>query len=80
MRSLEWVDLTYIAKHRADDPSQLRPMYYSNLVEYKGEGASKTKQKKPAYHNVLTFVKRYAKRGAVSMGIYLLTYLPYIGP
>jgi len=31
MESLDWVDRTYIAKHKADDPRNLRAMYYPNL-------------------------------------------------
>ena len=31
MRSLEWVDKTYIAKHKDEDPATLRKLYYHNF-------------------------------------------------
>lgn len=83
MKSLEWVDHTYVVKHKSEDPTTLRAMYYPNLRQY-GDSKQVTggppKDKKSVYRNVLLFAQRYAKRAAISMGIYLLTFVPYIGP
>jgi len=58
-------------------------MYYLNLNRYGGSEqvtGGPPKDKKSVYRNVFLFVQRYAKRAATSMGIYLLTFVPYIGP
>jgi len=83
MKSLEWVDHTYIVKHKSEDPTTLRPMYYPNLSQYGGSEqvtGGPPKDKKSVYRNMFLFLQRYAIRAATSMGIYLLTFVPYIGP
>ncbi|KAF8537410.1 hypothetical protein BDD12DRAFT_846951 [Trichophaea hybrida] len=82
MTSLEWVDQTYLVKHKSDDPSTLRAMYYPNLRMYqpnKSTPGSPRKEKKSPYYGVIKFGQQYARRAAISMGIYLLTFVPYIG-
>lgn len=83
MRSLDWVDQTYLAKHKSDDPSTLRAMYYPNLQLYKpnepAAGSPRREKKPPPYSALLKFGQKYATRAAISMGIYLLTFAPYVG-
>lgn len=82
MRSLDWVDQTYLAKHKSDDPSTLRAMYYPNLRLYKPNepaAGSSRREMKPRYSGLLKFGQKYATRAAISMGIYLLTFAPYVG-
>jgi hypothetical protein len=82
MTSLDWVDQTYRVKHKPDDPSTLRAMYYPNLCMYQpNESApgSPRREKKSSYHAVIAFGKQYARRAAISMIIYFLTFVPYIG-
>lgn len=77
MDSLQWVDQTYIEKHKTDDASQLRSMYYPNLKLY-SEHAQSTKTKNP-YQAMKAFAFRFGKKAAVSLGVYLLSLLPYVG-
>lgn len=78
MDSLQWVDQTYAQKHKTDDPSQLRAMYYPNLKLY-SELAPSTKTKKDPYQALKAFGYRFGKKAVVSLGVYLLSLLPYIG-
>jgi len=80
MESLDWVDRTYIAKHKSDDPTQLRAMYYPNLVQYPnhGPGAQKGQKKKPM-DAVLAFLLRFGRRAGISLAVYLLSFLPVVG-
>lgn len=77
MESLDWVDRTYIAKHRSDDPSKLRAMYYPNLRQYSTHGD--TSQKKKPKDAVLNFLIRFGKRSGTSLIIYALSFIPYLG-
>lgn len=78
MDSLQWVDMTYIQKHKHDeDPSKLRAMYYPSLRLYKKSDGS-TNSTSTA-ENVSMFLFRFARRGAISLGVFLLSYLPYVG-
>lgn len=78
MQSLRWVDKTYIQKHNNDDPSQLRNMYYPNLSLYQVDSRDL------AIHShrgspLLRFVARFARKGAMSLIIFVCSYIPYIG-
>lgn len=77
MDSLQWVDQTYIAKHKSDDPNTLRAMYYPNMRMYSTHGDSS--KKKAPMDAVMTFLYRYGRRAALSLGIYMLSYLPIVG-
>lgn len=77
MDSLEWVDQTYIQKHKSEDPSHLRAMYYPNLRLYSQH--AETAQKKDPYKAMGAFLKRFGKKAALSLGIYLLSFVPYVG-
>lgn len=77
MDSLQWVDQTYIAKHKSEDPSELRALYYPNLRMYSQH--AETKQKKDPYKAMIAFLQRFGKKAALSLGVYLLSFLPYVG-
>lgn len=82
MTSLEWVDHTYLEKHRSDDPSKLRALYSPNLQQYKPNApipGAALKEKKPAYEVIYAYAKRYLTRAAISLAIYFLSFMPYIG-
>ncbi|PGG95642.1 hypothetical protein AJ79_09933 [Helicocarpus griseus UAMH5409] len=77
MQSLRWVDSTYIQKHKSDNPEGLRAMYYPNLRMYstKGEGQSFSDLASASK----AFVMRHGRRTVISLTVYLLSLLPYVG-
>lgn len=77
MNSLQWVDLTYVQKHKLDSPDSLRDMYYPNLRLYKtSDGSTHSTSTAEA---VSMFLFRFAKKGAISLVIFALSYLPLVG-
>lgn len=77
MDSLQWVDQTYTAKHINEDPTTLRPMYYSNLKLYTTHGeTSKPRRPKDA---ALIFLKRYGRKAALSLLLYIASFTPVVG-
>lgn len=77
MDSLRWVDTTYVSKHKHEDPDSLRDMYYPNLRQYKQrDGSTHSKSSAEA---VTMFVWRFVRKASVSLAIFALSYLPYIG-
>ena len=77
MGSLHWVDQTYIQKHKSDDPQTLRAMYYQNLRMYSTHGDPSSK--KSPMDAIIAFLIRYGRRAGISLVVYALSYLPYIG-
>jgi hypothetical protein len=77
MDSLHWVDQTYLQKHKTDDPSHLRALYYPNLAMYSEHG--ETAEKKEPYKAIKLFLLRFGKKAGLSLGIYLLSFLPVVG-
>ncbi|KAL8735538.1 MAG: hypothetical protein Q9166_000706 [cf. Caloplaca sp. 2 TL-2023] len=77
MDSLQWVDQTYLQKHKSEDPSALRAMYYPNLRMYSTHGDA-SKHKAP-FDAAMSFLYRYGHRATMSLGIYMLSYLPIVG-
>lgn len=77
MNSLQWVDQTYLQKHKSEDPSGLRAMYYPNLRLYSEH--AKTAQKKEPKEAMTAFFMRFGKKAVLSLGIYLLSFIPYVG-
>ncbi|KAL4920988.1 hypothetical protein BDW62DRAFT_198436 [Aspergillus aurantiobrunneus] len=77
MESLNWVDTTYVQKHKREDPKTLRAMYYPNLVEYSSK-ADKG-QSKPVLEALLKFLKRYGRKVGMLLGIYLASLVPVVG-
>ena len=77
MDSLQWVDKTYIQKHKSEDPNTLRAMYYPNLRMYTTHGDT-SKHREPM-DATLAFLIRYSRRAGLSLAIYMLSYLPVVG-
>lgn len=80
MESLKWVDETYMAKHKSEDPKSLRAMYWPNLSKYYSDQApvSKSRKKHPL-EGIDLFLMRYGKKAMLSLTFYLLSHTPYIG-
>jgi hypothetical protein len=84
MDSLKWVDQTYTEKHKSEDPSTLRPMYYSNLQLYSTYGGDPTmtstsKPRRRPKDAAMLFMIRYGRKAALSLLVYILSYLPVVG-
>jgi hypothetical protein len=79
MDSLRWVDQTYIQKHKSEDPTNLRSMYYPNLSKYSTHGELEKKQRRSALDGVVAALKRYSRRALISLTVYSLTFLPVAG-
>ncbi|KAF2858851.1 hypothetical protein K470DRAFT_220377 [Piedraia hortae CBS 480.64] len=81
MDSLAWVDRTYVQKHHSEDPAALRAMYYPNLRLYDTRGSEVERKPRHSTSDAVTaFLKRFGKRTATSLVVYLASFLPYIGP
>jgi hypothetical protein len=78
MNSLEWVDQTYYEKHEGENPNDLRATYHPNLKQYSTKGTNSDKNKDP-YAALQSFLMRFGKKAAISLGVYLLSLLPYVG-
>jgi hypothetical protein len=80
MLSLQWVDTTYVEKHKAEDPRNLRDMYYPNFDQYPKKGpTAPSKTRKQTTTSLLAFLNRYVRRVAMWLGIYILSLLPVVG-
>ncbi|KAI9773478.1 MAG: hypothetical protein M1840_007695 [Geoglossum simile] len=77
MDSMQWVDGTYEQKHRSENPKQLRPAYYPNLLLYSARGSANTR--KSPLEGILAFATRFGRRAGISLVVYTLSYLPVIG-
>ncbi|KAF9891755.1 hypothetical protein FE257_003236 [Aspergillus nanangensis] len=77
MQSLQWVDATYVDKHKADDPRSLRAMYYPSLSMYSTKG--KVGGSKPIPEAMMQFLRRYGRKVGMMLGAYLLSFVPFIG-
>jgi len=78
MDSLRWVDTTYAIKHKTDDPHNLRAMYYPNLQMYSSH-QSKDDKKTPLKQALTIYIIKYGRKGAISLAVVGLSYLPYVG-
>ncbi len=78
--SLRWVDQTYVQKHQSDDPAQLRAMYYPTLKMYSTHGAIEKKEQRNVLDGLILFATKYGRKAAISLAIYLLTFVPKVGP
>lgn len=79
MQSLEWVDGTYTQKHINEDPSKLRQPYYPNLVRY-GQSTSRSGSTEKPGKGLELFLKRFSRKAGLSIAVYLLSFVPYLGP
>ncbi|KAI9868406.1 MAG: hypothetical protein M1813_005849 [Trichoglossum hirsutum] len=77
MESLQWVDGTYVQKHKSEDPKGLRPAYYPNLRLYSVNGNKGPRT--PPLNKALAFATRFGRRAGISLAIYMVSYLPIIG-
>ena len=77
MDSLQWVDRTYTQKHESEKPSSLRGLYYPHLSAYPKHGD--TSGKKTPIDAALAFLSRCVRRTAVSLTLYILSFLPVVG-
>jgi hypothetical protein len=78
MDSLQWVDKTYTEKHKTEDPATLRAMYYPNLAQYHKGGVPGGPKRSP-WEGAIAFMMRYGRRTAISLAIYALSFIPYVG-
>ncbi|KAF9870419.1 transmembrane protein [Colletotrichum karsti] len=68
---------TYVQKHKHDDPDKLRDMYYPNLKQYKvSDGSTHSTSTAEA---ISMFLYRFARKGAISLAVFALSYLPVVG-
>ncbi|KAK7416941.1 hypothetical protein QQX98_004852 [Neonectria punicea] len=77
MQSLQWVDTTYVQKHKDEKPSDLRDMYYPNLKMYRAsDGSTHSESTAQA---VSMFLYRFVRKGAISLAVFALSYTPVVG-
>lgn len=74
MNSLRWVDKTYLQKHKAENSEHLRAQYWPNLRQY-----SAIEAKKSASDAIYAFLLRFGRRAAISLTVYLLSFVPILG-
>lgn len=79
MDSLQWVDQTYISKHKSDEPDKLRAMYYPTLKMYSTHGEIEKKERRTFVDGVIAVALRYGRRAGISLVIYGLTFVPVVG-
>lgn len=77
MDSLQWVDQTYYAKHKSEDPKRLRATYFAELRMYSAHGD--TSKHRAPMDAALAFLIRFGRRAGISLAIYALSYLPIVG-
>lgn len=77
MQSLQWVDMTYVQKHKGEDPDDLRSMYYPTLKMYQSLDRG-THSKSPG-QALYMFLYRFGRKGVISLAVFGLSYLPLVG-
>ena len=77
MDSLQWVDQTYYAKHKSEDPRSLRATYFAELRMYSAHGD--TSKHRAPMDAALAFLIRFGRRAGISLAIFALSYLPIVG-
>ena len=77
MDSLQWVDQTYYAKHKSEDPRSLRATYFAELRMYSAHGD--TSKHRAPMDAAFAFLVRFGRRAGISLAIYALSYLPIVG-
>jgi len=78
MDSLNWVDQTYIQKHKSEDPHNLRALYYPNLQMYPTHGI-KPDTRTPLKQTLRVFAIKYGRKAGISLAVLALSYIPYVG-
>ncbi len=77
MDSLQWVDQTYYAKHKSENPKTLRATYFAELRMYSTHGD--TSKHRAPMDAAFAFLVRFGRRAGISLAIYALSYLPIVG-
>ena len=77
MDSLQWVDQTYYAKHKSEDPKTLRATYFAELRMYSAHGD--TSKHRAPMDAAFAFLIRFGRRAGISLAVYALSYLPIVG-
>jgi len=77
MDSLQWVDITYVQKHKNESLNKLRDMYYPNLRQYsKKDGKTHSTSGAEAF---TMFIWKFARKALVSAAVVALSYFPVVG-
>lgn len=79
MDSLAFVDQTYFAKHKGENPDDLRAMYYPNLKMYESAHGPKGQEGRKPRDAMMAFLWRFGRKALLSLGVYLATFIPYVG-
>lgn len=79
MESLQWVDTTYMQKHKSEDPANLRAMYHANLRMYSLHSSSSGSSKPSPRDAVPALLFKFGRRAGLSLAIFALSYVPVIG-
>ncbi|KAH8724472.1 hypothetical protein GQ44DRAFT_618067 [Phaeosphaeriaceae sp. PMI808] len=79
MDSLNWVDQTYVQKHKTENPQNLRAMYYPHLAQYPEHAPKVEKEKTPLKQAVLMYATKQGRKAAISLAVFALSYVPYVG-
>jgi hypothetical protein len=69
--------MTYVQKHKHENPEKLRDMYYPNLKLYKTRDGSTNSTS--ATEAITMFLYRFAKKASISLAVFALSYLPIVG-
>lgn len=80
MDSLQWVDYTYVQKHKTEDPHNLRAMYAQNLEKYPTHAPKDPNEKKKSIKDtVFLMALKQGRKAGISLAVLALSYLPYVG-
>ncbi|KAH6644057.1 hypothetical protein C7974DRAFT_298632 [Boeremia exigua] len=80
MDSLQWVDHTYVQKHKSEDPHNLRAMYAQNLEQYPTHAPKDPNEKKKSIKDtVILMAVKQGRKAGISLAVLALSYLPYVG-
>jgi hypothetical protein len=79
MDSLQWVDHTYVQKHKSEDPHNLRAMYAQNLEQYPNHAPRDQNEKKSIKDTIILMAMKQGRKAGISLAVLALSYLPYVG-
>lgn len=80
MDSLQWVDHTYVQKHKSEDPHNLRAMYAQNLEQYPTHAPRDPNEKKKSIKDtVILLAVKQGRKAGISLAVLALSYVPYVG-
>lgn len=80
MDSLQWVDHTYVQKHKSEDPHNLRAMYAENLKQYPTHAPTGQNEKKNSIMDTVKLLAvKQGRKAGISLTVLALSYVPYVG-